>query len=47
MYMFDQIYKFLGQVIVYGGGAAAFAYLIFQYLGKSWIENKFKQKRNC
>ncbi len=44
MYMFDQIYKFLGQVIVYGGGAAAFAYLIFQYLGKSWIENKFKQK---
>lgn len=30
--------------MAYGGGAAVIAYLIFQFLGKSWIENKFAQK---
>lgn len=32
------------QVLAYGGGSAAVAYLLFQYLGKSWIENKFAQR---
>jgi len=40
----EQILRFIGEVVVYGGGAAAIAYLVFQFLGKSWIENKFAQK---
>lgn len=40
----DVILKFIGEVVAYGGGAAAIAYLIFQFLGKSWIENKFAEK---
>jgi hypothetical protein len=39
----EQIFKFLGEVIAYGGGGAVIAYLLFQYLGKTWIENKFVQ----
>ncbi len=39
----EQIFRFLLEFIAYGGGAAAVAYLIFQFLGKSWIENKFSQ----
>jgi hypothetical protein len=41
---FEALYMFLGKVIAYGGGAAAVAYLIFQMLGKGWIENKFAQR---
>lgn len=40
----DQVFAFLGKVIAYGGGSAAIAYLLFQYLGKTWIENKFAEK---
>lgn len=42
--MSDAILKFLGEVIAYGGGAAVVAYLLFQYLGKTWIENKFAER---
>lgn len=42
--MSDAILKFLGEVIAYGGGAAVVAYLLFQYLGKTWIENKFSER---
>jgi len=28
-------------MIAYGGGSAAVAYMLFRFLGKSWIENKF------
>lgn len=28
-------------MVAYGGGGAAVAYLLFQHLGKSWIESKF------
>ncbi len=35
---------FLGQIIAYGGGAAAVAYLLFQHLGKKWIESKFSAR---
>lgn len=31
-------------MIAYGGGGAVVAYLLFQYLGKTWIENKFNQR---
>jgi hypothetical protein len=40
----DVIFEFLGKVIAYGGGGAVVAYLLFQYLGKSWIENKFAER---
>jgi len=40
----DYFFKFLGEVIAYGGGAAAIAYILFQYLGKKWIENKFAER---
>lgn len=36
--------KLLGEMVLYGGGAAAVAYLIFQFLGKRWIENKFQER---
>jgi hypothetical protein len=42
--MLDAIYKFVFQLIVYGGGGAAIAYLLFQHLGKTWLENKFEQR---
>lgn len=38
------ISSFLGQVIAYGGGGAAVAYLIFRFLGEKWIENKFSER---
>jgi hypothetical protein len=40
----ETILSFLVQFIAYGGGGAAIAYLLFQFLGKSWIENKFAEK---
>ncbi len=40
----DVLFRFLGRIAAYGGGAAVIAYLLFQYLGKQWIENKFAQR---
>jgi hypothetical protein len=40
----DEVTKFVLQMIAYGGGSAAVAYLLFQWLGKTWIENKFAQR---
>jgi hypothetical protein len=40
----EDIYKALGQVLAYGGGGAAVAYLMFQFLSKKWIESKFAEK---
>lgn len=40
----DEIFTFLGKLIAYGGGSAVIAYLLFQYLGKQWIENKFSER---
>jgi hypothetical protein len=40
----ETIFKFIGQMIAYAGGAATIAYLLFQYLGKAWIENKFSER---
>jgi inorganic triphosphatase YgiF len=31
-------------MVAYGGGSAAVAYFLFQWLGKTWIENKFAQR---
>lgn len=40
----DAVVSFLLQILVYGGGSAGVAYLLFQWLGKTWIENKFAQR---
>ena len=40
----EQLLQFLGEVVAYGGGAAVISYLLFQFLGKTWIENKFSQR---
>jgi len=40
----DAVLSFLLQLVAYGGGSAAVAYLLFQFLGKTWIENKFAQR---
>jgi hypothetical protein len=40
----DALTKFVFELVAYGGGAAVIAYLLFQFLGKTWIENKFAQQ---
>ncbi len=40
----DEVLKFIGQLVAYGGGSVAIAYLAFQFLGKSWIEAKFAER---
>lgn len=40
----DLVFAFLLKMVAYGGGSAAVAYLLFQWLGKKWIENKFSQR---
>lgn len=42
--MADAIFQFIGQMVVAGGGGALIALLLFQWLGKQWIENKFSQR---
>lgn len=42
--MSENILKFLGEMVAYGGSGAIVAYLLFQFLGKTWIENKFAQR---
>jgi hypothetical protein len=42
----EAIGSFLGQMIAFGGGGAVIAYLLFQHLGKKWIENKFAERLN-
>jgi hypothetical protein len=39
----EQIRMLIFELLAYGGGVAAIAYLIFQFLGKSWIESRFAQ----
>lgn len=41
--MIDQVLKFLGEIVAYGGGSVAIAYLAFQKFGEKWIENKFNK----
>ena len=41
--MSEEILKFMVSVVAYGGGGAVIAYVLFIFLGKKWIENKFSQ----
>jgi hypothetical protein len=36
--------EFIGKVVIYAGGAVGIAYVLFVFLGKKWIENKFATK---
>lgn len=40
----DQVLRFFGEVVVYGGGSAAVAFLLFQYLGRGWIDARFAER---
>lgn len=40
----DEVAKFILQMLALGGGSATVAYFLFQWLGKTWIENKFAQR---
>lgn len=42
--MIEEFLAFFGKIVSYGGGAAVISYLLFQFLGKSWIENKFAER---
>lgn len=44
MTIIDQILKFFGEVILIGGSSAAVAYLLFQHLGKNWIDARFAER---
>ncbi len=39
----DQVLRFLGEVVLYGGGSAAVAFFLFRHLGKRWIEAQFAE----
>lgn len=41
--MQDLILKYIGELVLYGGGSVAIAYGVFSFLGKKWIENKFSE----
>lgn len=40
----DQVLRFVGEVVVYGGGSTTVAFLLFQYLGKGWIDARFAER---
>jgi hypothetical protein len=40
----DQLLRFLGEVVLYGGGSTAIAFLLFRYLGKGWIDARFAER---
>ncbi len=37
----ELIFSFIGQIVVFSGGAVVIAFLFFRFLGSQWIENKF------
>jgi hypothetical protein len=40
----ESFWGFVTGLITYGGGATAISYFIFQFMGKSWLENKFAKE---
>lgn len=40
----DQVLRFFGEVVLYGGGSATVAYFLFRHLGQRWIEAKFAER---
>ncbi|MEJ8850475.1 hypothetical protein [Variovorax rhizosphaerae] len=42
--MTDRVFEIFGQLVLAGGGGGLIAYLLTQWLGKKWIENKFAER---
>ena len=40
----NKSFDVFGQLITYGGGSVAIAYLFFKFLGQTWIEQKFAER---
>ena len=40
----EQLLKSVGEVLAIYGGAGVVGFVLFQYLGKKWIEKKFAEK---
>jgi len=40
----NDITNFILQIVAVGGGSAVLAYIIFTWLGKTWLENKFTER---
>jgi hypothetical protein len=40
----DQVLSFFGKVVLVGGSGAGVAFLLFQYLGKGWIDARFAER---
>ena len=40
----DQVLRYFGEVVIYGGGSATVAYFLFRHLGQRWIEAKFAER---
>lgn len=39
----DEVLKFIGELVLYGGGSVAIAFLVFTFLGKNLIESWFSK----
>src|SRR5208283_3519181 len=41
--MIDQLFQYIGQIIIYGGGAVGVAYAVFRTLSVKWLDSKFAE----
>jgi hypothetical protein len=44
MVMIDQLLQYIGQLVLYGGGAVAIAYAAFRTLTVKWLDNRFAER---
>jgi hypothetical protein len=42
--MAEQLLQYIGQLVLYGGGAVGLAYGVFHLFGVKWLENKFAER---
>ena len=40
----DDLLTFLGELVLFGGGGVAVAYVAFRFLLRAWIEEKFAKR---
>jgi uncharacterized protein with von Willebrand factor type A (vWA) domain len=40
----DTFFKYLGELVLYGGGAVAIAFAMFRILGQKWLDAKFAER---
>ncbi|EXI70736.1 MAG: hypothetical protein AW07_03866 [Candidatus Accumulibacter sp. SK-11] len=44
MLTIEILFRYLGQLVVYGGGAVAIAYAVFRILALKWLDSRFAEK---